>query len=51
MEAGFARPDAKLEQRIGEVRTGLRAVETRLIRWMLLFWVGTLGTLIALVKL
>ena len=66
----FARFDAKLEQRVGELnakleqriaeiraelrqelaelRTSLHAAETRLIRWMFLFWVGTLGTLLAL---
>jgi hypothetical protein len=54
-EMNFARFDAKLEQRAGEIRaefqTKLSAVETRLVRWMFLFWVGTLGTLIALLKL
>jgi hypothetical protein len=65
-EVHFARFDAKLEQRVSELRaefTGklesrlsaleskLSAVETRLIRWMFLFWVGTLGTVIALLKL
>ena len=29
----------------------LAALESRLIRWMFLFWVGTLGTLVALLKL
>lgn len=61
-EAHFARFDAKLEQRIAEVRAELReeiaelrtaihAAEVRLIRWMFLFWVGSLGTTIALIKL
>jgi hypothetical protein len=58
-EVHFARFDAKLEQRIGELRaelTGkleskLSALEARLVRWMFLFWVGTLGTVIALLKL
>jgi hypothetical protein len=57
-ELNFVRFDAKLDQRIAELRaelTGrfeskLSAVETRLVRWMFLFWVGTLGTLIALLK-
>ena len=34
-----------------EFQTRTSAMETRLIRWMFLFWVGTLGTLIALLKL
>lgn len=50
----FARFETKLEQRVaelrGEFKTGLAGLETRLIRWMFLFWVGTLGTLIALQK-
>lgn len=58
-EVHFARFEAKLEQRVGELRaefTGkleskLSALETRLVRWMFLFWVGTLGTVIALLKL
>jgi hypothetical protein len=58
-EVHFARFDAKLEQRIGELRaelTGkleskLSGLEARLVRWMFLFWVGTLGTVIALLKL
>ena len=54
-EVHFARFDAKLEQRIAELRaelgTKLGLLESRLIRWMFLFWVGTLGTLVALLKL
>ncbi len=61
-EVHFARFDAKLEQRIAELRAQLRAefktelserlaaLETRLIRWMFLFWVGTIGTMIALLR-
>jgi len=43
-ELNYARFDAKLEQRIA-------GLEVRLIRWMFLFWVGTVGTLVALQKL
>jgi hypothetical protein len=54
-EVHFARFDAKLEQRIAEVRaefvTKLAQLETRLIRWMFVFWVGTIGTIVALLKL
>jgi hypothetical protein len=54
-ELNWARFEAKLEQRIAEVRadlhTGLANLKTELIRWMFVFWVGTLGTLIALLKL
>jgi len=29
----------------------MSAMETRLVRWMFLFWIGTIGTAIALQKL
>ena len=50
-ELNWARLESKLEQRIADVRADLAHLETKLIRWMFLFWVGTLGTLIALLKL
>ena len=57
-ELNFARFDAKLEQRVAELRTefrtGLAALETKLIRWMFVFWAGStltiLGTMLALLK-
>ena len=65
-EVNFARFDAKLEQRLAETKAGLReeiaalraelrtefsGLEARLIKWMFVFWVGTLGTVVALIKL
>ena len=55
-ELNFARFDAKLEQRLAELRaefrTELAALRTELIRWMFAFWVtnfiGIAGLLIAL---
>jgi hypothetical protein len=59
-ELNFARFDAKLEQRLAELRaelqlefrTGLQRVRVELVRWMFGFWVSTLvgiaGLLIAL---
>ncbi|HEV8304499.1 MAG TPA: hypothetical protein VGQ25_06055 [Gemmatimonadales bacterium] len=60
-ELNVARFDAKLEQRIAEVKAALGAFESRLesrmaafeariLRWMFVFWVGTLGTVITLLK-
>ncbi len=61
-ELNFARFDAKLEQRIAELRaevriefhTGLAALETKLVRWMFAFWAGStltiLGTMLALLR-
>lgn len=35
----------------GSVRVRMEALEGRPLRWMFLFWVGTMGTLVALLKL
>jgi hypothetical protein len=43
-EFNFARFDAKVDAR-------LAALETRLIRWMFLFWVTALATLVGLSRL
>lgn len=62
-DLNFARFDAKLEQRIGELRAELKGeirselagLRADLIKWMFIFWAGTtmtvLGTTIALLKL
>jgi len=57
-ELNFARFDAKLEQRTAELRaefqTGLAALETKLIRWMVVLWAGStmtiVGTMLALLR-
>ena len=53
-DLNWARYEAKLEQRIAEIRADLRAglanLKAELVRWMFVFWIGTLGTLIALLK-
>ena len=65
-EQRLAAFEAKVEQRIAELRAELRAelagvearlqgqmhgMETRLTRWMFVTWIGTIGTLIALLRL
>jgi len=54
-EVHFARFDAKLEQRAVQLEskfeTKLEQVKTELLRWNFLFWIGTLGTVVALMKL
>ncbi len=58
-ELNFARSDAKLEQRIMEVRKDMEAgfarvdanlarVEARLVRWMFVFWAPTALAVVAL---
>ncbi|MGH7672783.1 MAG: hypothetical protein ACREMC_07775 [Gemmatimonadales bacterium] len=54
-EVNFQRFDAKLEQRLAELKAelqtqiaqGLAAVETRIVRWMFTFWVPTAVGIIA----
>ena len=52
-ELNFARFDAKLEQRVAElraeIRVGLQTLETKLIWWMFLFWIGQAATTVGLV--
>lgn len=51
-DLNFARFEAKFVGELGRLEARLEArmatFEARIIRWMFLFWVGTLGTLIAL---
>src|ERR1051325_11275589 len=59
-EVNFARLDAKLEQRIAEVKAAMASLEShlearmsafeaRIIRWMFLLWVGQAVTTVGLV--
>lgn len=52
---GEARLEALLDQRIAELRaefrTALADLRAELIKWMFLFWLGTVGTVIALQRL
>ena len=40
-EVNFARFDAKLEQRIAELRAEIHGLKAELVKWMFLFWAGT----------
>ena len=54
-ELNFARFDARLEQRFAQQdarwEQRFAALETRLIRWMFVFWVTALGTIVGLARL
>jgi hypothetical protein len=61
-EANFGRVEARMDELRAEVRSDLGRLESRmdaklselkseLLRWMFLFWVGTMGTVLAIVKL
>jgi hypothetical protein len=49
-EQNFRRFDAKLEQRIAELGSELRvkiaSLKAELIKWMFLFWLGTIATML-----
>lgn len=44
----IAEVKAELRHEIAEVRVSLAGTESRLVRWMFLFWVGTIGISILL---
>jgi hypothetical protein len=52
-ETNFARFEAKLEQRIAELRTEVKgeiaALRAELIKWMFIFWIGHTLTTVGLV--
>jgi len=50
-DLNWTRFESSLAQAVAEMRADLARLETKLIRWMFVFWVGTLGTLIALLKI
>lgn len=54
-ELNFARLDAKVEQRVAELRADIANFRAELIKWMFIFWATstftTIGTLVALLKL
>ena len=49
-EHRFAESDAKWERQFAALSERMAAFETRIIKWMFVMWIGTLGTLIALTK-
>ena len=42
-EHNFQRLEAKLDQRCAEIRSELSAMKAELIKWMFLFWCGSVG--------
>jgi CRP-like cAMP-binding protein len=53
VEQRFAQSDARLDGRVAELRAeiqiGLQSLETKLIRWMFLFWIGQAATTVGMV--
>jgi hypothetical protein len=44
-ELNFARFDAKLEQRVAELRAEMHSLRADVLRWMFGFWISTVLTL------
>ncbi len=49
-ERRFAESDSKWERQFSALSERMAAFEARIIKWMFVMWIGTLGTLIALAK-
>jgi hypothetical protein len=50
-EVHFGRFDAKLEQRVAQLDAKLERMKVEILRWNILMWLTTLGTVVALLKL
>jgi hypothetical protein len=50
-DANFGRLEARMDAFEARVRGELEALKAELLRWMFLFWVGTMGTVLAILKL
>jgi hypothetical protein len=50
-ELNFARFDAKLEQRIAQLEAKMDALRAELIKWMFIFWAGTVIPLVGMMAL
>jgi hypothetical protein len=51
MAALEARLDARMEAMEARMDAKLAELKSELLRWMFLFWVGTMGTVLAILKL
>lgn len=43
--------EARLDQRMAQLETRIERMKSELLRWYFLFWIGTLGTVVTLLKL
>ena len=51
VESRIAQAEAKMDQRVAEIRADLAGLKAELLKWMFFFWVGTMGTVLAMLKL
>jgi len=50
-DANFHRLESRMEALESRMDAKLEALKSELLRWMFLFWVGTMGTVLAILKL
>ena len=50
-EVHFGRFDANLEQRVAQLDAKFERMKVEILRWNMLMWLTTLGTVVALLKL
>jgi hypothetical protein len=50
-DANFRRLEARMDALESRVDAKLEALKSELLRWMFLFWLGTMGTVLAILKL
>ena len=50
-ESNFGRVEARMRELEARIDAKLETLKSELLRWMFLFWVGTMGTVLALLKL
>jgi len=50
LEASADRFERRLTEETGKLRVEMAGMETRLIAWMLVFWLGQLGAMVVLLR-
>ena len=51
LEQRVEQSEAKLEHHMAQLEVRIERMKSELLRWNFLFWIGTLGTVVALLKL
>ena len=50
-EQNFRRFEAGLEKRVEQLRSEIASLKAELIKWMFLFWLGTVATMLGIGRL
>jgi hypothetical protein len=51
LEQGIAEVNARLDQRVADLRADMGKLKAELIKWMFLFWLGTVATMLGFGRL